>query len=150
MPTTPHSSPIFAPCRLEWHPSRGLAFALLLMALLAQCAVWGCGAPIWGRLVLSGVAVLLAFRSLTQLLRSPVRQLVVPWADAAASVDGERMEDLRVRWRGPIAVVSWQGRGNRRIRLHFWPDTLSATQRRELRLAAQAHAISSRAPQVAP
>ncbi|WJM85509.1 hypothetical protein QUF31_21355 [Dickeya chrysanthemi] len=30
------------------------------------------------------------------------------------------------------------------------PDTLPAAQRRELRLAAQAHAISSGPPQVAP
>ncbi|MCC8535619.1 protein YgfX [Xanthomonas axonopodis pv. poinsettiicola] len=150
MPTTPHSSPISAPCRLEWRPSRGLACALGAMALLAQCAVWRSGAPMWVALLLSACAVVLGTRSLRQLLRSPPRQLVVPWSDAAASVDGERVEDLQVSWRGPIAVVSWQGRGQRRGRLLFWPDTLPAAQRRELRLAAQAHAISSRALQVAP
>lgn len=120
------------------------------MALLAQCAVWRSGAPMWVALLLSACAVVLGTRSLRQLLRSPPRQLVVPWSDAAASVDGERVEDLQVSWRGPIAVVSWQGRGQRRGRLLFWPDTLPAAQRRELRLAAQAHAISSRALQVAP
>ncbi|MEA5125548.1 protein YgfX [Xanthomonas floridensis] len=150
MPTMPHSSPISAPCRLEWRPSRALACALVLMALLAQCAVWRCGAPIWGALVLSGYAALLSMQSLRRLLRSPLRELVVPWSDAAASVDGERVENMQVCWRGPIAVVSWRGSGSRRSRLHFWPDTLPAAQRRELRLAAQAHAISSRALQVAP
>ncbi|WDM69465.1 hypothetical protein [Xanthomonas cucurbitae] len=150
MPITPHSSPISAPCRLDWRPSRALACALVLMALLAQCAVWRCGVPIWAALLLSGYAALLGTDSLRRLLRSPLRQLVVPWSDAAASVDGERVEDMQVRWRGPIAVVSWRGTAKRRNRLHFWPDTLPAAQRRELRLAAQAHAISSRALQVAP
>ncbi|MBB4131720.1 hypothetical protein [Xanthomonas sp. 3075] len=150
MPTTPHSSPIFAPCRLEWRPSRGLVCALSLLSELALWAVWRSGVPLWLAALSSVYALLAGGHALRQLLRSPVRQVVVPWSQTPASVDGEQVQRLQVAWRGPIAVVSWTRLDARRQRLHFWPDTLPAAQRRELRLAARAHAISSRPPQVAP
>ncbi|WP_184387303.1 hypothetical protein [Xanthomonas arboricola] len=150
MPPTPHSSPISAPCRLEWRPSRGLICALGVVMLLAVLAVWRSGVPPWLAGLLSAYALLAGGRALRQLLRSPVRQLLVPWAETPASIDGVQVEGLQVHWRGPLAVVSWTQPDGRRERLHFWPDTLLAPQRRELRLAAQAHAISSRRPLVAP
>lgn len=85
-----------------------------------------------------------------QLLRSPVRHLLVPWTETPASIDGIQVDALQVHWRGPLAVVSWTQGDGRREYLHFWPDTLPAPQRRELRLAAQVHAISSRRSLVAP
>ncbi|OOW68544.1 hypothetical protein Xmlh_13360 [Xanthomonas axonopodis pv. melhusii] len=150
MPPTPHSSPIFAPCRLEWRPSRWLICALGVLVALAVWAVWRSGVPLWLALLLSAYAVLAGGRAVRQLLRSPVRQLLVPWTQTPASIDGAEVEELQVRWRGPLAVVSWKRADGRRERLHFWPDTLPAPQRRELRLAAQAHAISSGRPLVAP
>ncbi|WP_259149277.1 hypothetical protein [Xanthomonas sp. 3793] len=150
MSPTPHSSPISAPCRLEWRPSRGLVCALSLLAVLALCAIWRSGMPAWLAVVLSIVASASVGRSHWRLLRSPVRQLVVPWGESPASIDGTQVQNLQIAWRGPIAVVAWTGPDARRERLHFWPDTLLAAQRRELRLAAQAHAISSGRPQVAP
>ncbi|MFC7521986.1 hypothetical protein ACFQS6_22340 [Xanthomonas populi] len=150
MPPTPHSSPIFAPCRLEWRPSRGLVCAVSVLIVLALWAVWRSGVPVWLAALLSVYALLAGGRSFRVLLRSPVRQVVVPWSETPASVDGEQIQSLQVTWRGPIAVVSWTRLDARRQRLHFWPDTLPAVQRRELRLAAQAHAISSGRPQVAP
>lgn len=150
MPPTPHSSPISAPCQLEWRPSRGLVCALSVLSALALWAILRSGLPWWLAAVLSAYALLAVGRSLRVLLRSPVRQVVVPWSETPASVDGEQVQRLQVAWRGPIAVVSWARLDARRERLHFWPDTLPAVQRRELRLAAQAHAISSGRPQVAP
>ncbi|UXA48834.1 hypothetical protein [Xanthomonas prunicola] len=150
MSPTPHSSPISAPCRLEWRPSRGLICALGVLMVLAVWAVWRSGVPLWLAVALSAYAVLAGGRALRLLLRSPVRQLLVPWTETPASIDGVQMEGLQVRWRGPLAVVSCTRADGRCERLHFWPDTLPAAQRRELRLAAQAHAISSGRPQVAP
>ncbi|MDV2452000.1 hypothetical protein [Xanthomonas hortorum] len=147
---TPHSLPISAPCQLEWRPSRGLVCALSVLSALALWAVWRSGVPLWLAAVLSAYALLAGGRSLRMLLRSPVRQVVVPWGETPASVDGAQVQGLQVAWRGPIAVVSWTRLDARRERLHFWPDTLPAAQRRELRLAAQAHAISSGPLQVAP
>ncbi|MEA9797024.1 hypothetical protein VDG07_17100 [Xanthomonas campestris pv. raphani] len=150
MPTTPPSSPISAPCRLDWRPSCGLACALNLITVAALWAIWRSGVPVWLAVGLSAYAAVIGARTIWLLLRSSVRRLVVPWTDAAASVDGERVDALEVMWRGPMAVVSWAHPGGRRVRLHFWPDTLPAAQRRELRLAAQARAISSRRSLVAP
>ncbi|PPU07851.1 hypothetical protein [Xanthomonas arboricola] len=150
MPPTPHSSPIFAPCRLESRPSRGLVCALGVLNALALWALWRSGVPLGAAVSLSVYVVLTGGRSLWVLLRSPAREVVVPWSETPASVDGEQVQGLQVAWRGPIAVVSWTGLDARRQRLHFWPDTLPAARRRELRLAAQAHVISSRPPQVAP
>ncbi|PPT32430.1 MULTISPECIES: hypothetical protein [Xanthomonas] len=150
MPPTPRSSPIFAPCRLEWRPSRGLVCALGVLSALALWALWRSGVPLWLAVLLSVYAVVAGGRSLRVLLRSPAREVIVPWGQTPASVDGKQVQGLQVAWRGPIAVVSWTGPDARRRRLHFWPDTLPVAQRRELRLAAQAHAISSGRPQVAP
>ncbi|AZR22986.1 hypothetical protein [Xanthomonas vasicola] len=147
---TPHSSPISAPCRLEWRPSRWLICALGVLAMLALYAVWRSGVPLWLAVVLSAYALLAGGKALRQLLRPPVRQLLVPWTETPASIDGVQIEGLQVRWRGPLAVVWWTWADGRCERLHFWPDTLPPPQRRELRLAAQAHAISSRRPLVAP
>ncbi|APO94021.1 hypothetical protein [Xanthomonas vesicatoria] len=150
MSPTLHSSPISAPCRLEWRPSRGLVCALSVLAVLALWAIWRSGVPAWLAVMLSVVVPASLGRALWLLLRSPPRQLVVSWGDSPASIDGAQVQNLQVVWRGPIAVVSWTRLDARRERLHFWPDTLPAMQRRELRLAAQAHAISSGRPQVAP
>ncbi|ALS94759.1 hypothetical protein [Xanthomonas oryzae] len=150
MSPTPHSSPISAPCRLEWRPSRWLICAVGVLVGLAVWAVWRSGVPLWAAVSLSAYALLAGGRALRQLLRSPVRQLLVPWAETPASIDGVQVGGLQACWRGPLAVVSWTRADGRRERLHFWPDTLPAPQRRELRLAAQAHAISSRRPLVAP
>ncbi|TCK47882.1 toxin CptA [Xanthomonas vasicola] len=118
--------------------------------MLALYAVWRSGVPLWLAVVLSAYALLAGGKALRQLLRPPVRQLLVPWTETPASIDGVQIEGLQVRWRGPLAVVWWTWADGRCERLHFWPDTLPPPQRRELRLAAQAHAISSRRPLVAP
>ncbi|MBB3802314.1 toxin CptA [Xanthomonas arboricola] len=120
------------------------------LAVLALCAVWRSGVPLWLAALLSAWVPVSAARSLGALLRSPARQVLIPWGELPASIDGQAVQDLQVAWRGPIAVVSWTCADARRERLHFWPDTLPATQRRELRLAAHAHAISSRRSLVAP
>ena len=57
-----------------------------------------------------------------------VRQLTIPAGRGAATCDGERIDGLRAHWR--------DGRGRRR-HASFWPDTLPAALRRELKLAMQ-------------
>ena len=65
-------------------------------------------------------------------------------------VDGHRVDAVDLHWRGPLAFLGWtDGQGDRQ-RLAWWPDTLSRTTRRELRLAANsmpnAPSIASMAP----
>jgi toxin CptA len=47
------------------------------------------------------------------------------------------MASLRVRWRGPLAFLRWRDPDGRARRLVFWPDTLPAAARGELKLALQ-------------
>ncbi|MBN6148891.1 hypothetical protein JR065_00940 [Xanthomonas sp. AmX2] len=149
MRAPPNSSPPSAPCRLEWRPSRWLLAALGLLTLLAPVS-----------LLLSDLAPLLAWPAalgamlygaalLRREARRPSRALTIP-AAGAATVDGQAVEELQVDWRGPLAFVRWRDRHGRVRRLAWWPDTLPAAARRELRLAAHARAASSAPPQMAP
>src|SRR3546814_17480109 len=77
-------------------------------------------------------------------------ELVIAGEGGRASVDGRAVEDLSVRWRGPIAFVEWRDGDGRRRRHVFFPDPLPAARRRELRLAAPAPGPARRASSVAP
>ena len=67
----------------------------------------------------------------------PARQLVIPAGRGVATCDGERIDALQIRWRGPLAFPHWRDPRGRRQRASWWPDTLPAGMRRELRLAMQ-------------
>ena len=79
----------------------------------------------------------------------PARQLVAPSDTALWRLDGEPMPGLRVGWRGPLLFVRWRESG-RPACLVWWPDTLPAAQRRELRLAAPARGNARGAGSMAP
>ncbi|MCI4566486.1 hypothetical protein [Lysobacter sp. CFH 32150] len=82
-------------------------------------------------LLVTGYGVFLA-RSAA---RRPSRQLVWP-QDGPITLDGDALADVDLQWRGPLAFLCWRGADNRSRRLSWWPDTLPAGPRRELRLAA--------------
>ena len=65
----------------------------------------------------------------------PTRKLLVPAGRGQARCDGMGMLGLRVAWRGPLAFLRWRDADGRVQRASFWPDTLDAPSRRELRLA---------------
>jgi toxin CptA len=74
------------------------------------------------------------------------RTLVIA-ADGRAMLDGAEVSDLRVQWRGPWAFARFLDAGGRSERLAWWPDTLPARDRRELRLAIPViEAAQSRPP----
>ncbi|GAB3092036.1 hypothetical protein GCM10027159_06300 [Lysobacter terrae] len=70
--------------------------------------------------------------------RRPVRLIVIPPGNSEATIDGQPMQALEVRWRGPLAFLRWRSADGRRAYLLGWPDNLSAAARRELRLAMAA------------
>lgn len=68
------------------------------------------------------------------------------------SVDGERVAQAQLHWRGSLAIIEWKepeirNGWQRRV---FWPDTLDAAGRRELRLAAGHGRIPVQPASVAP
>src|SRR5690606_9570158 len=124
MPNSTHSSSASAPCRpavdasgcrLGLRASPLLVAMLLLLGLAAAFAVLISEMPrmVAWPLALAALAhgAWLAWRE----ARMAAGELVVPGAEGRARVDGKAVEDLCVRWRGPIAFVQWSdGDGRRR------------------------------------
>lgn len=79
----------------------------------------------------------------------PPRQLTIPAGRGDASCDGERIDALQLGWRGPLAFLHWRDAQGRRQRASFWPDTLPAGMRRELRIAMQRRDAASNPASVA-
>ncbi|MEL1264198.1 hypothetical protein [Pseudoxanthomonas putridarboris] len=138
-------------CRLEWRPSRLLQAALVLLGGLAALSVLASEMPrpaAWPSGALAaGYGMLLARRE----GRRPRRQLWFPGDGRAVMVDGKPVEAVHVAWRGPLAFVKWRevAAGSWQ-RLAWWPDTLPARTRRELRLAAGDSDASRRSAGMAP
>lgn len=82
-------------------------------------------------------------------LRKSGRALVISDGGAAVSIDGARVDEFVVQWRGPLAFARWRDRRGGVQRLVWWPDTLPGARRRELRLAASAPPNASSAHSVA-
>ena len=137
MPQSIRSSSTSAPCRLEWRASRWVTGMLLALGLLSACAVLASEMPramAWPLAVaMAGYGGWLARR---ERLRPP-RHLVWPVNDLPVTLDGEPLQQVLLQWRGPLAFLRWTTRDGCSGHLGWWPDTLSAMQRRELRLAAQ-------------
>jgi len=88
-------------------------------------------------------------RQATTEVARPPRQLV--WAaNGSLDIDGDNVARARLRWRGPIAFLDWRDGAGRRKVLAWWPDTLAAEQRRELRLAAARTVSADTRPSMAP
>jgi len=137
MPNLPPSSTPSPACRLEWRPSRQELAALLALTLLAAFALLHCDLPPALAWPGAGMAVVSGAVSLWRNARRPRRDFVLARALAECRVDGEPVSRLQLRWRGALLFLRWQYPGQRRWRhAVFWPDTLTASQRRDLRLIA--------------
>ena len=135
--------------RIAWRPSRWLDGAITLLGASAACALLASDLP--ARLAWPAAAcawVYAAWLLRREHRRSP--QAFVFRPGAAPLVDGEAAADFRLHWRGPLAFACWcdaQGRRQHRV---WWPDTLPAPRRRELRLAAPAAQYAGRGASMAP
>lgn len=138
-----------AACRLEWRPSRLLIGTLFALGMLATAAVLASELP---RLAAWPLALVALGHGLWCSRREAARAacLLVVASDGTCRVDGVAVEALQVRWRGVLAFVQWRDGNGRMRRLAFWPDTLPAARRRELRLAASAVMAARPSPSMAP
>ncbi|MFP7721483.1 hypothetical protein [Lysobacter sp. A3-1-A15] len=149
MTSSPTWSTASAPCRLEWRPSRWLLLALVLLTAGAAVSLLASDLPrtvAWGGAL---AALLYGLRVSRSELRRPPRLLVAPGDCTKWRIDGQPMPGLVLKWRGPLLFVHWRGPAGRE-RLAWWPDTLRAPQRRELRLAAPAPGTARDAGSMAP
>lgn len=143
------SSNASAPCRFELRPSRWLIGAMLAMTFLAPFAVLASEMPQWAAWPLAACAAACGAYLVRREVKQPVRQVVINSEDAA-TIDGQVVDALRVDWRGPLAFVVWRDAKGRPVRRSLWPDTLSAAQRRELRLAVRAGSDGQAPPSMSP
>lgn len=140
------SSSASATCRIEWRPSRWVSAWLAMLVLLAPLSLWLSGLPrglAWPMMALAaGWALHRAWRYHA----APAHRLLIR-AEGALTVDGRDFTDWQLEWRGGLAFIKWrddrQQNRHRHRALAFWPDTLPARQRRELRLASPASSAIS-------
>jgi toxin CptA len=121
-----------------------------LLAVLAPWAVLASEMPRPAAWPLAGIACASGLWLARREARKPARLLSWPSGDAPVLLDGEPLRQAELHWRGPLAFLRWRGHGGRAGRLDWWPDTLPAAQRRELRLAARARATAQPAASMAP
>ncbi|KRB08664.1 hypothetical protein ASD86_04895 [Lysobacter sp. Root690] len=137
-----------ADCELQWRPSRWLASALIVLGVLGGVSAWASELPQSLSLPAAALALLWATASASRELRRPARSLVI--RGGRATLAGEAIADLRLHWRGWLARLDFTGPDGRRQRLLWWPDTLDAAGRRELRLAVAVTAPARDTRSVAP
>lgn len=136
MPTSPKSSTPSAGCRIDWLPSRVQVAALVVLSLLAGGAVIASALPARPRPVLAGLAVLHGLLLARRTAAAPPCRIA--WSDDGRTmrrIDAEGIRPLRnvvvdARW--PLVRLQADGADGRRVRLVWWPDTLTGDDRRRL------------------
>ena len=148
MPSSPRWSSRSASCPIEWHPSRWLGACLLLLAAGAVLSLLASDLPPVAARLLACVA---AGHGAWVLVREQRRAPVEVWLNGGVlRVAGVEATEYELRWRGPVAFLAWREGPGRPRRLVWWPDTLPAARRRELRLAAAVRKSTRRAASMAP
>lgn len=137
MSTSHRSSSVSASCRLEWRPSRLIAHWLAALAVLAPICLLASAMPRGLAWPLALVVCVFALRERRAYRKLKPLHLHVR-AEGPLQVEGAAHARWRLRWRGPFAFIEWKDEAGRRQALAFWPDTLDAATRRELKLATPA------------
>jgi len=149
MPNSHDWSSASASFRHDWKPSGILRGALIALGLLAGLSLLASDLP----RIAAGPAALLAAAWGAWLAKREAGRVPVAlaWrADGMLFVDGARAEAPELQWRGPLAFLAWRDPAGKRHRLAWWPDTLPAPRRRELRLAAAAAEAGRHRARMAP
>ena len=145
-----HSSSGSVSCRLEWRPSRWVTGVLSLLGILAAFSMLVSEMPRLAAWPLALSALAFGLWRAWRESRSPVHELFFPGNDLPVMLDGAPIDSVEVQWRGSLAFVRWQGRDGQSRHLSWWPDTLPAARRRELRLAAGSLEAARNRPAMAP
>lgn len=122
---------------------------LLTLTVLAAISSFASDLPLAVAWPLSVIAVGHGTRLVLRESRQKPRSVVISDDGAAVRIDGARIEDFVVHWRGPLAFARWRDDQGLIHRLAWWPDTLPGSVRRELRLAAPAASNASDAHSMA-
>ena len=138
-----------SPSSLEWRPSRLQAAAQLVVLLAAPLLLRASDLP--SRLLMPAVVLAwsVGLAELAWRQRRPRVQVLLPMPPEPLQVAGQDVDAPQLVVRGPWLLLLWR-EDRRRQRLLFWPDVLDSGQRRELRLAVAARAVSRQPRTMAP
>jgi len=110
---------------------------VVVLVLLGAGSLLNCDLPSSLAWPAAGMAIAWGCYCLWQSGRRPRREFLIASDLSACRFDGQPLSQLALCWRGPLLFVRWKQPAQRRWRhVVFWPDTLCADKRRELRLAA--------------
>jgi len=139
MPNSLRSSTLSANCRLEWRSSRQERAALGLLSVLGACSLLQCDLPAAWAWPAAGLALVWGGYCLWMHGKQSCREFLICPDIEACRIGGQPPSRLDLRWRGPLLFIRWKHPAQRRWHhAVFWPDTLPAAKRRELRLAVPA------------
>lgn len=150
MPKSQRSSHASETCRVEWRPSRLLAAALPALGAMGAFAACASEMPRAAAVPLAATCLLHGAWAALRSMQASSRTLVWNGHAGTATLDGVLLAMPRLHWRGPIAILCWRADSWRGGRLVWWPDTLPASRRRELKLAAGEAGGAPSANSVAP
>ncbi len=137
-------------CRLEWRPSRLCAAALIALGALSAFSLLVSEMPRAAAWPVALAALLYALRRAASERGRAVVTVIWDGRANVVRVDGAVVEGAALRWRGPLAFLAYRAPDGQIRRLLWWPDTLDARGRRELRLAAGPASASPRGGAMAP
>jgi toxin CptA len=127
-------------CPIDWRPSGQLQAGLGALAALAAGSAWLGALPTSARLAVSALALAYGVWLIRrERLRAPCSVQLDAAGDGLALVFAGRIQRLsarQIRVRGPLASLSGRDDRGRPVHLDWYPDTLPAAARRQLRLAA--------------
>lgn len=127
-------------CRIEWRASRQMCVGLVALTGLAVLSIWLSALPAGALLPSCLLACWLGQRLVRrECARRPFWLAWRAGEPGFAMIFPDRvlsLSQVTVRIRGPLGSVSGLDADGRRFRLFWCPDTLSATDRRLLRLAS--------------
>lgn len=150
MQISPASSSASSGCRIDWRPSRWLALALIALGALAATALCLSAIPPPVKLPSALLALMQGLHLARRETLRPDWSLAWAGGDAPAQLLGrqgsETLVEVRVRFRGPMATLTGRDGSGTRRRLVWWPDTLPAQARRQLRLTAAVSRRSDKPP----
>lgn len=135
------SSSASSTCHIDWRPSRWLLLALRALGLLAGLSVHLSALPDGLRWPLAALAAAEGWRLAHREARRPPLTLFAAGKGLRIMNGGEETTPLqapRLREQGPLTLLCATLPCGRALRLAWWPDTLHAAGRRQLRLAVAA------------
>jgi len=120
------------------------------LGVLASWSVLASEMPRPAAWLLAAIAPIYAVVVTRRYLGGSLRVVVWEANGAVVRVDGAVVDRVSLHWRGPLASLRYRDDTGRRRHLLWWPDTLPAPRRRELRLAAATGASGTDLGSMAP